>query len=91
MKNKLYKFFTLGLAIGALNASAQLNCGTTEATRKLYQAHPELAAAVDNYDTNLSQLIQNKTPEQRGSTTVYIIPIVFHIIHQNGTENISDA
>jgi len=93
MKNKLYKLFTLGLAIGAgaFNASAQLNCGTTQATQKLYLAHPELAAAANEYDTNLSQLIANKTPEQRGSTTVYIIPIVFHIIHQNGTENISDA
>jgi PKD repeat protein len=93
MKNKFYKLFTLGLVLsaGAFTASAQLNCGTTQATHDLYLKHPELAAAVDNYDTNLSELIRNRTPEQRASTTVYIIPIVFHIIHQNGTENISDA
>lgn len=28
---------------------------------------------------------------QRGSTTIYIVPIVFHIIHAGGPENISNA
>jgi PKD repeat protein len=91
MKNNFYKLFTFIFAAGSLNVSAQLNCGTTEATRKLFLAHPELAASVDDHNTVLSEMIRNKTPEQRGSTTVYIIPIVFHIIHQNGAENISDA
>lgn len=93
MKNNFYKLIASGLVFGAASftASAQLNCGTSQAMQKLYEQHPELIAADAAYNANLTQLIQNKTPEQRSSTTVYVIPIVFHILHQNGSENISDA
>ena len=93
MKNKFYKLVALSLVFGGagLTASAQLNCGTTQATQKLYEQHPELVAAQAAYDAEIAQLIANAKSEQRSSTTVYTIPIVFHIIHQNGTENISDA
>ncbi|MCW3084445.1 MAG: hypothetical protein JWP12_1811 [Bacteroidetes bacterium] len=91
---KIYKFILLGLVAGGANftASAQLNCGSTEATQKLYQEHPELRAAQDNYNTMITNAVAAKRANR--STTadpVYIIPIVFHIIHQNGIENISDA
>jgi PKD repeat protein len=91
MKNKFYKLFTLVLAISgsAFTASAQLNCGSTEATQKLFQAHPELQTAFDDYNANITQILQNR--DQRDDSTIYIIPVVFHIIHQNGSENISDA
>jgi len=93
MKNKFYKLIAFSLIFGGagFTASAQLNCGATQATQKLYEQHPELAAVAAQYDTEIADLIQNAKVEQRSSTTVYVIPIVFHVLHQNGTENISDA
>lgn len=47
--------------------------------------------------THLEKFTENFDPTmavgsyQRGSQTIYIIPIVFHIIHKGGVENISDA
>jgi hypothetical protein len=90
MKNNLYNLFTAVLIISGLNASAQLNCGSTEATQKLMQMNPHLQAAFDNYNADITQKLQNSR-EERDATTIYTIPVVFHIIHQGGTENISDA
>jgi hypothetical protein len=93
MKNKLYKLIIFSLIFGAANfkAFSQLKCGNPAVTKKLYQEHPEIAAAEQAAETNLQELLRNRTPEQRSGTQVYIIPIVFHIIHQNGIENIPDA
>lgn len=92
MKNKLYKLIIFSLIFGAADfaAFAQLNCGTTQATNKLFELHPELKAASEA--SNLAELIRDQTPEYRShDSTIYIIPIVFHVIHEGGSENISDA
>lgn len=91
MKDKLYKLLIFSFVIGSgFSASAQVGCGTTEAERKLFEQHPELSAAFDNYNSDLNQLIQSRSQQRTGST-VFLIPVVFHIIHENGVENISDA
>ncbi|MBI3520005.1 MAG: T9SS type A sorting domain-containing protein [Bacteroidetes bacterium] len=65
------------------------HCGTDEAIKQLYTAHPELFQSfVDNETAyNTTAAAQKKLL----STTVYTIPVVFHVLHQNGPENISDA
>ena len=71
------------------NAQELKHCGTDEAIRQLYTAHPELLQSfIDN-----EQIYNSKINAQKGlqSTTVYTIPVVFHVLHQNGSENISDA
>lgn len=90
MKNKLYKLIVFSLIFGAadITAFAQLNCGSDQATKKLYEKHPELIAAQTAYDQQLAEISMQRSADD---STVYIIPIVFHIIHQNGTENIPDA
>ena len=73
-----------------LFAQDGFKCGTTEMQQKLYAQHPELAQAEVDYNLLLAEQIKaNK--ESKSVEQVYIIPIVFHIIHTNGTENISDA
>ena len=65
------------------------HCGTDEAIKQLYTAHPELFQSfIDN-----EQAYNSKINAQKGlqSVTVYTIPVVFHVLHQNGAENISDA
>ncbi len=65
------------------------HCGTDEAIRQLYQAHPELYQSfVDNENAYNAKITANKGMQ---SVTVYTIPVVFHVLHQNGVENISDA
>lgn len=52
-----------------------------EAMRLIAEAEAELEAWT-------AQFVANHNPAQRNS---YVIPVVFHIIHDNGPENISDA
>lgn len=84
---------TASLAIPAISLFSQddglKHCGQTQALQSLYAKHPELLQK----EAALKQLKQN-TPQgalQKTNTTPYIIPMVFHIVHQYGSENISDA
>lgn len=72
-----------------LSAQQQGNfrCGTAEALKKRYAEDPQLEA--DFYNL----LAQNKEMRtEKGKTrAVYVIPVVFHVLHQYGQENIPDA
>jgi hypothetical protein len=89
MKN-FYKSISLGLLFctGALTAFAQstIPCNTTEVTNKIRAQYPQLQQDFDNYNQALSAAARSG---ERSSQT-YIVPVVFHILHTNGTENISD-
>jgi PKD repeat protein len=90
MKFKIY-LTSLFIIIYTASFKAQelKHCGTDEAIRQLYTAHPELLQSfIDN-----EQIYNSKINAQKGiqSVTVYTIPVVFHVLHQNGLENISDA
>lgn len=74
---------------GVLNA--QLPCGSDEYNRRMKQQHPvEVQQAQDQLDVEKATLIQNGEGAQRAAAT-YVIPVVFHIVHDYGIENISDA
>lgn len=67
-------------------------CGTTEITSQLRQSHPELIKAEKDYNDAISNQIEAKKNQKSAATEpVRIIPIVFHILHTYGSENISDA
>ncbi len=81
-----------------------LHCGTDEQMHKVFAEHPELQAefeanqalaeAQDAFDFQHGyQNANNARTNGNSSQTApaYIIPIVFHIIHDYGSENISDA
>lgn len=81
-------FFLTARLLGAQHLDHP-SCGTEEmnqllwkkSSSKLRQAHAE-------------EIIFNRTLDTKNSRTTvgeYVIPVVVHIIHQNGTENISDA
>ncbi|MGB3946939.1 MAG: M43 family zinc metalloprotease [Bacteroidia bacterium] len=71
---------------------AYLRCASTEAMNKIFDAHPEIKAEhlkrVEEWTANEHNSIIPKSNQQQ---VVYTIPVVFHIIHQGGAENISDA
>ena len=89
--NKLFTYLILPLvALISLNSFAQtehFQCGLDEQLRKLYAEDPQLELDQQKMLNNARQMKREKGEK----STVYTIPIVFHIIHQYGEENISDA
>lgn len=96
------KIITAFLAIYSLviNAQSQQPCGADELRINTLKQHPAVAKAVIKRDADLEHFTQtyvqnyySKPQAQRTSTTTatYIIPVVFHVIHNYGAENISDA
>lgn len=69
------------------NTQEYLNCGTEQAIYQLYQEHHEL---LQEFLRN-EEIYDRTKVGQNKSDQVYIIPVVFHILHENGPENISDA
>lgn len=87
-----------------LGPDGYLHCGTDDQMRKVFAEHPELKAqfdaeqakaeAQDAFDFahgyyNTTNTRSNANSAQ--TAPAYIIPVVFHIIHDYGSENITDA
>jgi|GEM_PF-368095 len=95
MKINLYSFFALSLlfVISSVDMLAQSNghrCATDEIRRELIGRNPLL---LDSERIN-EELLQNAIIEMRSNRdeeVVMVIPVVFHVIHNYGPENISDA
>src|SRR3990170_1094743 len=64
-------------------------CGTTQATQELYKQHPALKQVADIIEEQQKKSLQ--TPELSDLPPVYTIPVVVHILHNWGAENIPDA
>lgn len=62
-------------------------CGTDEATRKLYESNPGLKELADI----IEEQQKNNPPSTNELPPVYTIPVVVHILHNYGPENIPDA
>lgn len=83
MKKLLYTFLAV-LFTGSFASAQNTTCATDHFHRQLVEKDPSLMK-------DLQQLIANGTVQKSGTdTAVLIIPVVFHILHQNGSENISD-
>ncbi len=74
-----------------------LHCGTTEVQNEIFRANPhikeeylkqEAKATLEDLQAFSKGYKEN---DQKALPPIYIIPIVFHIIHIGGAENISDA
>jgi PKD repeat protein len=69
-----------------------LHCGTDEMRMQLFNNHPELHSGIIGAQQRLQHFTAQYVSSgvhQRGRQ-LYIIPVVFHIIHNFGPENISD-
>lgn len=83
------KVLLILLLINGVQLFAQTNqsCGTSEAMKQLYEKNPALQARRQQHNETWQQQPQNRTATL---TATYRIPVVVHILHQNGPENISD-
>jgi hypothetical protein len=66
-------------------AQSDLHCGTDVIMRAYYQAHPEIESQKKEYDQNPAKA------KKKIVNSTFTVPIVFHILHINGPENVSDA
>lgn len=67
------------------NSAQDLHCATDRVMLQIYERNPQLRAK--------KQELDNKTKAQQqksSSSATYVIPVVFHILHLDGPENISD-
>ena len=77
-------------SVNAQEAHDHLRCLINTMTEAYKEAHPEAAEIMEQE----SQELEDFTRNFEGTTNrseVLIIPVVFHIVHANGVENISNA
>lgn len=80
----------LFLFSSSVNAQELLHCGADEMRIRTLQANPKAAEAVIERDAELEAFTREyeSTATERGGG-LYMIPVVFHVIHKYGNENIS--
>jgi PKD repeat protein len=75
-------------SLDAKEITTPRRCGTTEHHQMLLQQNPGLAQIQQQIENQTQNWIQNHY--NNGERVVYTIPVVFHVVYQNATENISD-
>lgn len=74
------------------HGAADKYCNTVEAAQKLIEGNPEFAPLIEQAEAQLEAFTRDFARSgAAGARDTKIIPVVFHIIHANGSENISDA
>ena len=100
MKKQLQKISLLATMLGAFGSFAQTNsgiqpCATFESMEMHFKGNPSAKSNYENVqrilDEQMKQYEQDKLAGKMLAPPVYTIPVVFHVLHQGGAENISDA
>ncbi len=85
----LFIICVFSITLNAQNEEV-LYCGQVKAREKLFRQHSGAEELANKATAKLNEETQNTEESRGGGLTVYIIPVVFHIIHDNGPENVSD-
>lgn len=95
MKHLLLFFilFSAGIFINypLIAQQQEYGCATDEHTQSMMLQNPEFLQQRENYEENLRQWINQAPLELRNDGAVRVIPVVVHVIHEYGPENISKA
>ncbi|WP_341907294.1 M43 family zinc metalloprotease [Fluviicola taffensis] len=83
--------FVIAFAVSNSFAQQMLHCGSDEMESKLFQEHPEYKQAFLRSRKKLETFTKQFQESSTKSGATYTIPVVFHIIHNNGAENINDS
>lgn len=83
--------FVCAFAFSTAFTQDLLHCGSDEMEQKLFHEHPEYKQGYVRSKKKLEAFTKQFTESPVKSGATYIIPVVFHIIHNNGPENISDS
>ena len=87
MKN----FLLIISLISAVTTYAQdyKTCGTDEMMEKAFLADPTLRKKTELLKQEVISYVKNRSP--KNDEEIYVIPVVVHIIHNGGSNNISEA
>ncbi len=87
MKNLIYI-----LLFSITSVHAQYSCSHSEQRKQLFKNHPELSPEKNPRHEYLEEFTrQYDANGVNKSIESIVIPLVFHVVHDNGVENISDA
>lgn len=87
---KKFSLITGTVACMALGAHAQMQpCSADEQYHRLLQQYPQLADYEKQFENQIQEKLAHKTTAAP-DTTVYDVPLVVHVIHDYGTEYVSD-
>ena len=92
MYRKLLCLFSLLVVIlfsPTLSAQQVNPCGTNEMLELEIEKYPEIIQTRNNFDKKLKNYLSKRRKSK--NTQKRIIPVVFHVIHEGGSENISKA
>lgn len=88
---------TFGLYLSNAQETKQIiPCATYEAMEMAFQQDPEAKARYDAAQKELEEAYKNyeeslKLHQGKTAAFQYTVPVVFHVLHTNGPENVSDA
>lgn len=68
----------------------QKSCGQDRAMKELFRLNPFLYEKQLGIERNLQSYLRISRPQRRGEEII-TLPVVFHVIHNNGPENVADA
>jgi PKD repeat protein len=85
---KIYSLFLGMVIITSSFAQQQHRCATMEVDARLKATNPEYIANRNQIDEHAHAWASSP---QSGQRILVTIPVVFHVVYQNATENISDA
>ncbi len=83
---KILTILSISLLGQTVNAQHS-HCASDEYYHQQLKNNPSLKQAEQEYNEKILAQMNSKSVEKRA--TVYTIPVVFHVIHTNGPENIS--
>ena len=92
MKTKIFTLLAGSLFAFSGIAQQEVPCGTDKALENLHNQFPQMKAEYES-----RQLLQNSkvtSISENGvakKATNYVIPVVFHIMHEYGSENVADS
>lgn len=90
MKHLKRSITALSMALFCLSGNAQVepfSCGHSKMQEELWEKNPQMK---QDFEILKNKCLQTTSTNGIQKST-YIIPIVFHIIHEYGSENITDA
>lgn len=88
MKHVLLGLAACSLSLSVLGQEVPFSCGTDHEHHR-QMSDPAYAADYNALQEEIRQIIASGNAE-RGGDGSYLIPVVFHILHMNGAENISN-
>ena len=87
-----FTIFILFIHLASAQQNKIFSCTAGEMSQKQYDKHPELLGAKAFLDSFTAAYVAQKHAQtERSSSPTYVIPVVFHILHDAGYENVPDS